>query len=138
MKARVAKTHPNRYWLIMCFAVMFAALAVNFHFFTPTFLVYGAPNYVWSACFLALSTGLFVFSNLWHTLEGLRLCLSLSVAFLLFFAAGTSEPFIHGEGSLQLPIVYLGLSALAFPVLIEPYVNPWTAARKANGKVPHG
>lgn len=141
MKPKIRNTHPNLYRLIMVFAAMFSALAVNFHFATPTFLVYHLPNDVWAACFLALGLSLAASVNLFRSLRGQSACMALAVSYLLFFAAGTSEPFLdyHLSGgkpaSIQLPIVYLGLAALAFPVLIEPFVNPWTAARKVNGKV---
>lgn len=113
----------------MCYAVMFAALSVNFYLATPTFLVYHVPNYVWATCFAVLAVGKFVFLNCLYSLVGMRVMTASALSFLLFFAAGTTEPFLLGSGSLQLPIVYFGLAIILFPVLVEPFINPWTALR---------
>lgn len=122
----VRKSHPNLYWMIMTYAVGNIALGINFLVFTPTFLVYHLPNWVWSAIFLTLGISKIILLNVHRHLKLTRLFMAAAIAFFLFFSVGTAEPFMEGKGSLQLPILYVLLAMLQIPVLIEPFINPWT------------
>jgi len=51
------------------------------------------------------------------------------VGYLLFFGVGTAQPVLSGKTSAQLLVLYCGLAALQIPLLIEPFINPWTAKR---------
>lgn len=135
----VRKTHPNLYWLRMLLAIVCVLLGLNFLVSSlpwswaearaPTFLIYGMPPELWGATFLLLGATELLFLNVWRRLKPVRLCLSSSV--FLFFAVGvgTCQPFYDGEGSLQLPIFYFALMLLHLPVIVEPFINPWMAAR---------
>jgi hypothetical protein len=85
---------------------------------------------VWAAVFLLIGLSGLVLLNLWRRLRLLRATTSLSVAYSLFLAVGTSQPLLDGKGSLQLPLMYLALAALQIPLMLEPFVNPWTAKRE--------
>jgi hypothetical protein len=123
------RTHPNLYRTVMTFAVMSVVLGLNFWILSPTFLIYDLPNVLWGTIFLVLGFAKIVFLNIWRRLRAVRAVMAFAIAYFLFLGAGTSQPFFEGSGSLQLPILYLGCAALQIPLLIEPFVNPWTARR---------
>lgn len=125
----VRKTHPALYRLVMATAAVSVALGVNFLIFTPTFYVWDMPHELWATLFLAIGLGKIVFLNLYRSLRLTRATMTFAVAYLLFFAAGTMQPAIEGVGSLQLPILYAGFAAVLAYLLLEPFINPWTAKR---------
>lgn len=125
----IRKTHPNLYWLVMTLAAIGIALGLNFIINQPTFKIYSAPNVLWGVLFLALGFGKIVALNVYRRLRLVRASIAFAVAYMMFLAAGTTQPFLEGSGSLQLPILYAGLAALQIPLLFEPFVNPWTAKR---------
>ena len=125
----VRKTHPNLYLAVSTLALVSVALGVNFWVFNPAFQVYGASNRVWGSIFLLLGIGKLVFLNAYRRLPLLRATMAAAVAFMLFFGVGTLEPVLEGDASAQLLILYVGLSVLQIPLLLEPFINPWTARR---------
>ena len=127
----VRKTHPNLYLAVSTFALISVALGVNFWAFHPAFQVYGMPNGVWGSIFLALGIGKLIFLNLYRRLRMVRAVMACAVAYMLFFGVGTTQPVFDGKASVQLLILYVGLAALQIPLLIEPFINPWTAKRDA-------
>lgn len=121
----VRQAHPN-YWVsVMTFSVIYLALAFNFLFLSPSFLVFGAPNRVWGVLFVVLSVGQAVALTM-NWLPWLRRIMAGSTLYMMFLAVGTSQPFLDNEGSLQLPIMYLGLATLLVPLRAEPPSNPLT------------
>lgn len=125
----VRMTHPNLYRTVMMLGILNVALGLNFWILSPTFLIYDMPNQLWGSIFLALGTCKLVFLNVWRRLRGVRAVMACAVAFYLFLGAGTMQPFFEGQGSLQLPLMYLGVAVLQIPVLVEPFINPWTSRR---------
>lgn len=125
----VRRTHPNLYWAVVILTGATIALGLNFLLLDPTFLIYGAPNQLWGAIFILLGASQFVFLNVVRRLKAVRATMAATVAYLLFLGVGTAEPFVEGSGSLQLPIMYLALAALQIPLVVEPFINPWTARR---------
>lgn len=123
------RTHPNLYLAVTTLAVINIALGLNFLLLDPTFLIYGSPNQLWGAIFLTLGGSKLLFLNVVRRLRAVRAIMAAAVAYLLFLGAGTTEPFFQGMGSLQLPIMYLSLAALQIPLIVEPFINPWTARR---------
>ena len=126
----VHKTHPNLYLLIMLSAALNILLGLNFLFLHPTFLIYDQPNYLWGAIFIMLGIGKMVFLNIFRYLKFVRILIAMAFVFVMCIAYGTTQPFIEGEGSLQLPILYAGWAALQLALLFEPFINPWTAKRE--------
>ena len=125
----VRKTHPNLYLAVSTLAGISVALGFNFWIFNPAFAVYGTSNRVWGSIFLLIGISKFVFLNLYRRLPLLRATMAVAVAFMLFFGIGTLEPVFQGKASVQLLILYLGLSLIQIPLLIEPFINPFTARR---------
>lgn len=125
----VRKTHPGLYRLVMGIALICIALGVNFLVFTPTFRVYDLPNPLWGAIFLAVGLSKVVFLNLYRSLRLTRMTMAFAAAYILFFGAGTMQPALEGNASLQLPILYAGIAATLVALLLEPFINPWTAKR---------
>lgn len=121
------KTHPGLYRATMVSALGSIGLALNFFFLTPTFQVYDVSYFIWATVFLGLGISKIVFLSIRRNLKLARLIMASSIAFLLFFGIGTMEPWTMDEGSLQLPWLYLWLACLELPLLLEPFINPWTA-----------
>lgn len=122
----IRKTHPNFYWLVMTLSLVGIALGLNFIFNSPTFPIYAASNYLWGVIFLAIGFSKIVFLNFYRNPNLVRAIMAFAIAYMMFLALGTTQPFIEGVGSLQLPILYAGLSALQVPLLLEPFYNPAT------------
>lgn len=125
----IRKTHPNLYLGISTFALMDLALGLNFLFFTPTFHVYGMPFVLWGVIYLALGISQLIFLNVYRKLPLVRVTMACSITFALFFGVGTLQPVFEGLASPQLMILYAGMAALQLPLLLEPFINPWTAKR---------
>lgn len=125
----IRKTHPNLYLGISTFALMDLALGLNFLLFTPTFHVYGMPFWLWGVIYLTLGISQLVFLNLYRSLPLVRVTMASSITFALFFGVGTLQPVFEGVASPQLMILYAGVAALQGPLLLEPFINPWTAKR---------
>lgn len=122
----IRKSHPNLYWLVMILAVVNIALGLNFIINQPTFAIFAAPNLLWGLTFLAIGLGKFIALNFYRRLRFVRALMAIAVTYMLFLGLGTMQPFLEGMGSLQLPILYLGIAALQIPLLVEPFINPAT------------
>jgi hypothetical protein len=125
----IGRTHPNLYRTVMLFAVLSIALGLNFWILAPTFWIYDLPNALWGTIFLALGTAKIVFLNFYRRLRAVRATMAFAVAYFLFLSVGTGQPFVEGQGSLQLPFLYLFCAVIQIPLLLEPFINPWTARR---------
>lgn len=122
----IRKTHPNFYWLVMTLATIAVLLGLNFIINQPTFLIHNAPNTLWGGIFLALGSGEIIFMNFYRRLRLVRACIAFGFTYTMVLAWGTTQPFFDGVGSLQLPILYAGLSVVQIPLMLEPVVNPLT------------
>lgn len=132
MSVNVRQAHPN-YWVsVMTFSGIYLALALNFLFLNPSFLIFGAPNQVWGSIFLMLSIGQILLISK-GCLRWLRRLMACSVVYLAVLGAGTSQPFLDRTGSLQLPIMYVGLATLLVPLRAEPPSNPLTMKEPTGG-----
>lgn len=125
----LSRTHPLLYRIVMGYAILCIAHGLNFWLLAPTFLIYDTPNWLWGTIFFALGISLLIFLNVWRTLRAVRAAMAFAVAYLLFLGVGTMQPVFEGQGSLQLPIWYLGAAAFLIALLLEPFINPWTAKR---------
>jgi len=126
----VRKTHPNLWRVVMAFAVINVLLGLNFMLLHPAFLIYHQSNYLWGLIFLILGMSKITFLNFYRNLRLVRLTMGCEVAFMTSLALGATEPVFTSSASLQLPILYLGLAALELPLMLEPFINPWTARRE--------
>lgn len=125
-KVIIRKSHPALYRAIMTFACMSFALAVNFWFSRPTFNPYGIPKEYIGVVFAMIGTSLIIFLNFFRDLRLVRITLAVSVSFMFFWGLSNAQQFFAGNASLQLPILYVAMSLLQIPLLIEPPVNPMT------------
>lgn len=123
------RTHPGLYRSAITLGVVNLALGLNFILLSPTFLIYDSPNVLWGVLFLALGVLKILFLSVFRRLRAVRAVMAFAVAYYLFLGVGTTTPFVEGTGSLQLPILYVSLAALHVPLLLEPFINPWTARR---------
>lgn len=123
----VRLTHPSLYRMRMLSAGLSILLGLNFLFLNPTFLIYGQSNYLWGGIFLGLGGGEMFFLNVYRRLRCVRILMAASFSYSMLLAYGTCQPFIEGEGSLQLPVLYVGWAVVHAALLLEPFINPWTA-----------
>lgn len=117
-------SHPNLYRGIMTFACIGIGLGLNFIFTNPTFNPYHIPKGLTGGVFLLLGVGEIIFLNFHRNLRMVRLVMAVSVGFMLFWGIGTSITFFQGKTSLQLFVLYMGLSLLQIWLLVEPFSNP--------------
>lgn len=125
-QVNVRKTHPGLYHSITTLAVMNVALAVNFWFSNPTFNPYGISKNIIGVVFCLLGVSQLIFLNVFRDLRMVRILLAASISFMFFWGLSNSQQFFNGKASLQLPILYLAISILQIPLLVEPPVNPMT------------
>lgn len=118
-------THPNLYHSIMVLGIMSIALAVNFWTSNPTFDPWPGKNAV-GAIFFLIGTWYFIFTNMWRSLRMVRLGLAFSLFFFAAWGIANMAQSFAGKASFQLPIIYLALAALHYPLVVEPAVNPVT------------
>lgn len=119
--------HPNLYLTYMAYALLSIALGLNFLFLTPTFMPLDIDKWPIGLAFLScgfVKLALLLFSSN-HT--WLRSVMALTVAMFAFWAGMTTFDFFRlSQTSLQLPLTYMGLAALGFLLLTEPFINPAT------------
>jgi hypothetical protein len=120
-------THPNLYRMLISLSLVSITLGLNFFIFNPTFYVYNRSNYLWGTIFIVLGVSKIVFLNFYRSLKLVRICMATDFAYILFFGLGTMQPVLEGKGSMQLPILYFGFAFTILALLIEPFINPWTA-----------
>lgn len=129
-KIHIRNTHPALYRALMVLGFMGIALAVNFWFSNPTFNPYGIPKDIIGVIFFVLGSSQVVFLNLFRNLRMIRLNLAISISWMFFWAVSNSQQFFDGKASLQLPILYLTLSILQIPLLMESPINPMTEKKQ--------
>lgn len=126
-KVDIHKRHPNLYYLITVFCFMNIALGFNFFFTTPTFTApLGIPKTLIASIFMFVGISKLFFLNVSRNLKVLRALMAFCVGLLLFWGLANTQQFFAGKASLQLPLLYVALAFLQFPVLIEPAINPVT------------
>lgn len=126
----VRLNHPTLYRSIMTFAVISIGLGLNFFFTNPTFNPYQIDKAMVGSVFMALGVGKIIFLNFKRNLRMVRLIMSMSIGFMMFWGVGSSITFFQGRTSLQLFVLYTGLSALQMFLLLEPSLNPLTKQLK--------
>lgn len=122
----IRKTHPGLYHAIMTLGVMGVALGFNFWFSNPTFDPWPGKNIV-GVVFFLLGISKLVFLNLVRNLRMVRILMATAISFMFFWGLTNTQQFFAGNASLQLPILYMALSILQLPLLVEPPINPVTA-----------
>lgn len=125
-KVKIRNTHPALYRALMVLGFMGIALGFNFWFSSPTFNPYGIPKNIIGIIFFILGLSQIVFLNVLHDLRMVRLNLAFSVSWMFFWGVSNAQQFFAGNASLQLPILYVTLSILQIPLLMESPVNPMT------------
>lgn len=125
-RVNIHESHPNLYFSIMTLGLMSIVLAINFWFSQPAFTPYGIHKNVVGVIFSVLGASQLVFLNVFRNLRMVRMTLAASISFMFFWGISNTQQFFNGNASLQLPILYIALSVLQIPLLIESPVNPMT------------
>lgn len=122
----IRMTHPNLYRSIMVFSFIYIGLGINFLVTTPTFNPYTIPYEIIGILFLMLGMFKIILLHFIRDLVWLRRVMAAEIIVSLWWGIGASITFFRGQTSLQLPILYAGLSLLEVFLLLEPFVNPLT------------
>lgn len=128
-RVKIRATHPALYRAIMTLSLMSVALAVNFWTSNPTFNP--LPKNLVGVIFMALGLTQLIFLNVFHQLRSVRITLTLSLAFMLYWGLINARQAFAGDASFQLPILYVALAVLQIPLLVEPPVNPMTERKES-------
>lgn len=123
-KVNIRLTHPNLYRSLMAFAFINIGLGLNFLLTNPTFNPYGVDKMIVGWIFITLGMLKVIFLNFSRNLRIVRLVITCEIIFMMFWGVGTSITFFQGKTSLQLFVLYVGLSVLETFLLIEPAINP--------------
>lgn len=125
-KINLRLTHPTLYGMAITFALISVALGLNFLFTNPTFNPYGIDKRVTGSIFFALGTAKLIAILFVRDLVFIRATMAACMIFMMFWGIGTAITYFTGKTSLQLFVLYLGLTRLQYLLLKEPYVNPLT------------
>ena len=128
-QVNIRLSHPNLYRLILFFSFISIGLGLNFLFTNPTFNPYGLDKTITGSIFLTIGTIMLFFLLVQRNLKMVRAMISISVMWQIFWGIGTSITFFQGKTSLQLFVLYMGLSAIQMFTLIEPFINPITKTK---------
>lgn len=125
-RVNIRLSHPNLYRSIMTFSLIYVGLGINFLLTMPTFNPYQIPYDLIGLIFLTLGVLKIVLVNFIRDLVWLRRVMAAEIMVSLWWGIGASITYFRGQTSLQLPILYAGLSILEVFLLLEPFVNPMT------------
>jgi len=125
------KTHPTLYRTYMTFALISIGLGLNFLLTNPTFNPYHIDKAIIGSIFVFIGLIKLVFLNIFRHLRLIRIALAINIAFMIFWGVGSSFTFFQGKTSLQLFVLYIGLSALELWLLQESPVNPMTEKERS-------
>lgn len=121
----------------MVMALMQIALAFNFILTTPPFNPLGWAKEIVGVVFLFIGISKIVFLNHIRYLILVRFAMATSFAWTLYWGTGASFTFFDGgRTSLQLPILYWGVSVLEFILMFEPSKNPLAEAIEGTANEP--
>lgn len=126
------KAHPNLYYAVTAGALGCVALGLNFIFLKPAFNPLDIPKEIFGILFLALGLAKLYFVN-FYRVKVLRSLMALEVSLMFFYSLLLIFQFFQlNQTSLQLPITYLIIVALEYPLLVEPFINPVTSTGDEN------
>lgn len=136
-------SHPFLYRSILFHALVSVALGFNFWLTKPTFNPYGIDYRIIGSVFILLGLAKLTFLHgvrapwgrilVRRSIRGVRVVVALKIAWVTFWAIGTTVTFFQGKTSLQLFILYAGLALLEASAMYEPFRNPLTARPEPRG-----
>lgn len=125
-QVNLRKSHPGLFHSILTVACMGVALAFNFWIFTPTFNPYGIDKNIIGIVFAVIGLGQLVFLIVVRDLRMVRIMLAVSISWMMSWGLSNTQQVFLGKASFQLPILFIVVSILQVPLLIESPVNPFT------------
>jgi hypothetical protein len=129
-RVNIRKTHPGLYHSIMTLGVMSILLGGNFWYSRPAFNPYGWDKTWVGLVFFGLGVAKIVFLNVYRDLRMVRLTIAMAITWMCFWGFSNTQQFFAGKTSLQLPILYVALSVIQIPLLLEAPVNPMTEKKQ--------
>lgn len=128
-QVNLRKSHPGLFRSILTVAFMGLGLGLNFWFTQPTFDPYGVNKDLIGTIFATLGISQLVFLVILRNLKMVRLTLTVSISWMMFWGLSNTQQYFAGNASLQLPMLFITISILQIPLLIESPVNPFTEKR---------
>lgn len=130
-RVNIRLTHPSFYRAVMTFGVFQIALAINFWYYTPTFnpkIFFVTPSKdLIGLIFFVIGVSQLLLLNVFRDLRSIRLAMTASIGWALFWGVANTQQAFIGKASLQLPIfVVFGLGIGQRWWLLESSVNPMT------------
>jgi hypothetical protein len=125
-QVNLRKSHPGLFHSILTVGCMGIAMALNFLLYRPTFNPYGVDKSIIGLVFAAIGLGQLVFLIGVRDLRLVRIMLAISISWMMFWGLSNTLQFFAGNASLQLPIMFVVVSILQVPLLLESPVNPFT------------
>lgn len=124
-------THPTLYRSAITFAFTSIGLGLNFLLTKPTFNPYGIDKAITGSIFLVLGIFKLVCVLYLKRLKFIRASMAACAGWMMLWGIGTSITFFDGRTSLQLFVLYAGLTVMQVIWCLEPFLNPATGS---NGK----
>lgn len=129
----IKRTHPHLFLAYLIYGLLCVALGLNFLFLNPTFDPLDVPKQIPGGISMTLGVCVLAFLK-FRSATPLRVAMaSLITVFFFWCGALVFDFFRLGQTSLQLPITFLALGALAIPLTIEPSINPATLKQDDDG-----
>lgn len=125
-RLNLRKSHPALYRSILTVGCMSVVLALNFWFSRPAFNPYGLSRDLVGLVFAVLGVNQLVFLILFRSLRLTRIVLAVSLGWMMFWGLSNTQQSFAGKASFQLPILFVAISILQLPLLLESPVNPFT------------
>lgn len=125
-QVNLRKSHPGLFRSILTVAYMGLGLGLNFWFTTPTFNPYGVDKFIIGTIFALLGLSQILFLLIFRDLRKVRITLAVSISWMMFWGLSNSQQSFAGNASFQLPVLFITISILQIPLLIESPVNPIT------------
>jgi len=132
-RMNLRKSHPALWRSILVVSCMNIGLALNFWNFgfvpAPTFEPYSIPTQLVATIFFTIGVAQIFFLMVIRRLSMVRMVLSISTGWMMFWGISNTQQVFAGNASFQLPILYATISLLQVPLLIESPRNPFTEKR---------
>lgn len=119
-------THPTLYRSALVFSLISVGLGLNFLLTKPTFNPFGIDKAITGSIFLMLGSFKLVSVVFIQSLKAIRASMAVCGAWMMLWGLGTSITFFTGQTSLQLFVLYSGLTTLQVLWCFEPFLNPAT------------
>lgn len=116
MGPKMKDSLPALYRGMLTLSLMSLALGLNFWTSTPTFNPYDIPKNVIGGVFFTLGLWQLLSINIRYNVKWVKSGLNASLIFILFWGLTNMQQSVAGKASFQLPILYISLAIMHWPL----------------------